>query len=405
MRRTHPSVFLFLIVPFGAMGGYLSVAIGYQLTQAGVSVEEVAALIAASYIPQTWKFLWAPVADMTLSRKTWYLLAGLVSALGIFVTGAVPADAASLPLLYAAVLVSSVASTFLAMATESLMVYNTPPELQGRAGGWFQAGNLGGNGLGGGAGLWLAQTLPEPWMAAAAIAVACALCCAALWFVPEPPPLARTGHYGPMLLEVLKDLWQVVRARAGILALLICFLPIGSGAASNLWAAVADDWHASANTVALATGVFSGIVSALGCIFGGYGADRMDRKTAYALYGLLMALSTAAMAVAPRTETMYVVFTLVYAFIQGLTYAGFTAVVLETIGLGAAATKYNLYASLSNMPIAYMTLVDGWAHTRWGAAGLLNVEAAFGILGIIVFIVVAMVLPRRALPASAKQAI
>jgi predicted MFS family arabinose efflux permease len=207
------------------------------------------------------------------------------------------------------------------------------------------------------------------------------------------------------LLDVLKDLWRVVRARAGILALLICFLPIGSGAASNLWAAVADDWHASANTVALATGVFSGIVSALGCIFGGYGADRMDRKTAYALYGLLMALSTVAMAVAPRTETMYVVFTLIYAFIQGLTYAGFTAVVLETIGLGAAATKYNLYASLSNMPIAYMTLVDGWAHTRWGAAGLLNVEAAFGVVGIIVFIVVAMVLPRRALPASAKQAI
>jgi MFS family permease len=405
VRRTHPSVFLVLIVPFGAMGGYLSVAIGYQLTQAGVSVEEVAALIAASYIPQTWKFLWAPVADTTLSRKTWYLLAGLVSAVGIFVTGAVPADAASLPLLYAAVLISNVASTFLAMATESLMVYNTPPALQGRAGGWFQAGNLGGNGLGGGAGLWLAQTLPEPWMAAAAIAVACALCCAALWFVPEPPPLARTGRYGRMLLEVLKDLWQVVRARAGILALLICFLPIGSGAASNLWAAVADDWHASANTVALATGVFSGIVSALGCIFGGYGADRMDRKTAYALYGLLMALSTAAMAVAPRTETMYVVFTLIYAFIQGLTYAGFTAVVLETIGLGAAATKYNLYASLSNMPIAYMTLVDGWAHTRWGAAGLLNVEAAFGVVGIIVFIVVAMVLPRRGLPASAKQAI
>ena len=395
LRRTHPSVFLFLIVPFGAMGGYLSVAIGYQLTQAGVSVEDVAALVAASYIPQTWKFLWAPVADMTLSRKTWYLLAGLVSALGIFVTGAVPADAASLPLLYAAVLVSNVASTFLAMATESLMVYNTPPELQGRAGGWFQAGNLGGNGLGGGAGLWMAQTLPDPWMAGAVLAVACALCGAALWLVPEPPPLARTGHYGRMLVAVLRDLWQVARSRVGILALLICFLPIGSGAATNLWAAVADDWHASANTVALATGVFSGIVSALGCLLGGYGSDRMDRKTAYALYGLLMAVCTVAMALSPRTETMYVVFTLVYAFIQGLTYAGFTAVVLETIGLGAAATKYNLYASLSNMPIAYMTLVDGWAHTRWGAAGLLNVEAAFGVVGIIVFIAVARVLPRR----------
>jgi hypothetical protein len=35
---------------------------------------------------------------------------------------------------------------------------------------------------------------------------------------------------------------------------------------------------------------------------------------------------------------------------------------------------------------------------------LLNVEAAFGVAGIVVFIVVAMMLPRRALPASPKQA-
>ena len=62
-------IFLLLIVPFGAMGGYLSVAIGYQLTQAGVSVEDVAALVAVSYVPHTWKFLWAPVVDTTLSRK------------------------------------------------------------------------------------------------------------------------------------------------------------------------------------------------------------------------------------------------------------------------------------------------------------------------------------------------
>src|SRR4030095_12075156 len=80
-RRPHPVVFLFLILPFGVMGGYLSVAIAYQLTQAGVSVEETAALVAASYIPHAWKFLWAPVADTPLTRKGCYLLAGVVSAM------------------------------------------------------------------------------------------------------------------------------------------------------------------------------------------------------------------------------------------------------------------------------------------------------------------------------------
>lgn len=399
-RAAHPIVYLFLIAPFGAMGGYLSIALGYQLTQAGVSVAEVAALIAANYIPQTWKFLWAPIADLTWSRKRWYALAGIVTALGILAMGVVPSDAKSLPLLYVAVLVASLATTFLAMAAESLLVYNTPPEQRGRASGWFQAGNLGGNGLGGGAGLWLVETLPDPWMAGAVLAVACALCIAALRFVPEPPPLPRSGKYGRMMLDVLKDLWQVVRSRAGFLALLICFLPIGTGAAANLWAAVADDWHATANTVALVTGVLSGIVSAIGCIAGGYGSDRLDRKTAYALYGLLMVLCAVAMALAPRTESMYIVFTLIYAFIQGLTYAGFTAVVLEAIGLGAAATKYNVFASLSNMPIAYMTVVDGWAYERWSAAGLLNVEAMIGVLGIVVFVAVAMAMARRPAKAS-----
>ena len=156
-----------------------------------------------------------------------------------------------------------------------------------------------------------------------------------------------------------------------------------------------DDWRATAGTVALVTGVLGGIVSAIGCLAGGYGSDRLDRKTAYALYGFLMVLCAVTMAFAPRTEAMYIVFTLIYAFIQGLTYAGFTAVVLEAMGLGAAATKYNVFASLSNMPIAYMTVIDGWAYERWSAAGLLNIEAAIGVLGIIVFVAVLLATTRR----------
>jgi len=81
-----------------------------------------------------------------------------------------------------------------------------------------------------------------------------------------------------------------------------------------------------------------------------------------------------------------VTFVTLYWFITGLTYAAFSAVVLEAIGLGAAATKYNVFASLSNMPIAYMTLVDGWAHTRWGATAMLEAEAAICLTAIVVFI-------------------
>ncbi|HEX5862800.1 MAG TPA: MFS transporter [Casimicrobiaceae bacterium] len=386
----HPAVYLFLMLPFGVLSGYLTVTVVYLLTQAGVSVEQSAALVALSYVPHTWKFLWAPIVDTTLSRKRWYLLSAGVTAVGIYATGAIPADESSLPLLTAVVLISNLAVTFLAMSVESLMAYGAPDDGKGRAGGWFQAGNLGGLGVGGGAGLWLAQHIPPPWIGSAALGATCLFCCAALAFIREPPPTPRLEHYRETLASLLKDLWLVARSRRGFLGLLICFLPMGTGAASNLWSAVAGDWNATADTVALATGLFSGIVSAAGCLVGGYVCDRMDRKAAYALYGILQALCAVAMALAPHTESMYVIFTLSYAFIMGFTYAGFSAVVLEAIGRGAAATKYSLFASLSNMPIGYMTAVDGWAAARWGSGGMLHAEAAIGVVALLVFLAVAV---------------
>ena len=86
---------------------------------------------------------------------------------------------------------------------------------------------------------------------------------------------------------------------------------------------------------------------------------------------------------------------MIYAFITGLTYAGFSAFVLEAMGLGAAATKFSLFASLSNMPIAYMTSIDGWAYERWGAAGMLFTEAVMGAVGLVLFLGVLVVLPAR----------
>ncbi len=398
-HRVHPAVFMFLILPFGMMAGYLTVAIAFLFSRSGISVEQIAGVVALGIAPHTWKFAWAPIADTTLTRKTWYVLACIVSAIGIWATGALPIRASSVGWLTVIVVVSNVAVTFLGMAVESLMAYDTPEREKGRAAGWFQAGNLGGSGIGGGAGLWLAQHLHAPWMAGAILGGVSLLCCFALLFVDEPAATHRVASTLQSLGNVGRDLWSVARSRGGILALILCFLPIGAGAASGLWSAVAGDWRASANAVALATGVLGGIISAVGCLIGGFICDRMDRKAAYAVFGLLQAGCAVAMAYAPRTELMYVVFTSIYALIMGFTYAGFSAFVLEAMGKGAAATKYNVFASLSNTPIYYMTRIDGWAHTRWGAAGMLNTEALFGVVGLVLFVLVMAVAsrwPRRA---------
>jgi MFS family permease len=392
-RHTHPIVFMFLMIPFGVMAGYVAVTLAYLLSKAGIPVERVAALIAAGGIPHIWKFGWAPVIDSVLTRKTWYVLASVFSAAGIWAIGVIPLNAASLSTLTVVVVSANFAVSFLGMATDSLMAYGTPLELKGRAGGWFQAGNLGGCGLGGGAGLWLTQHITNA-ATAAILAFACLACCLALFFVAEPASTIRDERVFKTLGNVLKDLWGVTRARIGFLAMFLCLLPIGSGAASNLWSAVASDWHASADTVALVTGVLGGVLSAAGCLSGGWICDRMDRKNAYILYGGLQAFCAFGMAFAPRTRWSFIIFTSLYALITGLTYAGFSALVLEAMGTGAAATKYNVFASLSNAPIYFMTLIDGWAYTRWGAAGMLNTEATVCLLGVVPFLVLAALVNR-----------
>jgi MFS family permease len=173
------------------------------------------------------------------------------------------------------------------------------------------------------------------------------------------------------------------------LVFFLMLLPIGVGAAQNLWSAVAGDWHASADAVALVNGVLGGIIAMAGCVIGGWICDKVDRKTAYNVFGLVIGIGTVVMALSPRTQTMFVVFVSLYAFLTGFCYAGFAAVVFETIGRGAAATKANLLSGISNVPVIYMGIFDGWGHDRWGSNGLLYTDAISNVIGTLIFISVA----------------
>ena len=393
--NSHPAAFMILILPWGIITGYIGVAVAYFLAQAGVSTEQIAGLLALGFIPQTWKFLWAPIVDTTLGQRKWYVLAASICGVGTLAISVIPPQASFLLLLTAVMLVTYVAGTLLCMSVESLMAYATPDNQKGRAGGWLQTGNLGGSGVGGGAGLWLALHT-DKIVAGSLLGGVCLLCALALGLVHEPPRVRWQDGFVPELANVLRDLWQVARSRLGFLAFLIFFLPIGTGAAGGLFSTIANDWYASGDTVALVNGVLGGLAAAAGCITGGYLCDRMDRKMAYGLYGMLQAFAAIAMAIAPRTESMFVLFTLTYGLINGLAYAGFTAVTLEAMGLGAAATKYTLFASLSNVPIGYMIFVDGWVQTHWGSGAMLCAEAAICLTSLLGFVLVATATKRTA---------
>jgi MFS family permease len=400
-RVGHPAAFLVLLFPFGVGSGFIVVTLAYLLTHHGVSVAGIADLTAISIVPQTWKFLWAPIIDTTLTRKAWYVIGAAFTGATIAATGLVPIGAQSMTAITILVVGSSVASTILGMATDSLAANTSKQDQKGRVAGWLQAGNLGGQGIGGGAALWIAQHTGNDSLALLALGALCVACSLGLFLVGEPKEAKAPTNYLATLGDLVADVWSVAISRRGFLAILILFIPIGTGAAQNLWAAVAGDWHASADTVALVNGALGGVVATVACLFGGYICDAMDRKSAYALFGILGAVCAVAMALAPRTQAMFIIFTLAYGFLVGVSYAAFSAVTLEAIGRGAAATKYNLLASLSNIPIAYMTVVDGWAQTHYGSGGMLYAEAVIGIAAVAFFGVVAFAINRSKTPVAA----
>jgi MFS family permease len=389
-KATHPIVYLVLYLPLGIATGYATVTLGWLLGHAGASVEAVAALASMMLVANTWKVLWSPLVDTTLSAKSWFMIGLVATAVAIAGIAFLPLDPHLMGVFNGLVLAAGIAATVSAIAVDRLMAFDVPDHLKGQAGGWSQAGNLGGMGLGGGAGLWVAHHLHQPVLAGAVLAVMSLVCAWPLLWIAEPGRVGGGKTYLATLAETGRDVLGLIKGRIGLLACFLMLLPIGSGGLQQLWAPIAKDWHADADEVALVGGLLAGLVSIPGCIIGGYIADRIDRKRAYSLFGIGLAAVAIGMALTPRTPLSFLIWACVYNAATGFCYGAYSAVTLEAIGKGAAGTKFNLISSISNAPILVVTLVDGWAETHFGATGMLYVEAAMGVAGVAIYALVAV---------------
>ncbi len=381
----HPWVWAVLYFPFGLSFGFPSIALGYLAVKAGVSVSAIAGVVGMTLLASGWKFVWAPIGDYTLSRKTWYLIAIATVSLGFLAITLVPLSQATMPLLSLLVLMSSVAATFVAFATEGLMVHNTPIAARGRAAGWFQSGNHLGQTAGGGLALWLMRHSPQPWMAGAGLAVVLFVCAAPLVLVREPPRALRGAPVRVRVADAWRELVSVVRSRAGRIGLILAILPIGTGAAKDLFGSLGPEWSVPADTVSLVLGLGGGIAIVLGCFAGGRLADRINKPWAYATACGLGLLACVVMAWSPRTVTGYAVSTLFYTFTLGMVAGSFTGLVLAIVGHTAAATKLNLFFALNTLFTLGMLRADGWAHDAWHTNGMLYTEALAGVAALILF--------------------
>ena len=383
---TKPGNILFLVLPSGISSGFVTVALPFLLTKNGFPVATTAGIIALGVSSNLWRFLWGPVVDLSLSLKKWYWIGFAATAASLILLCFTPFTVKGALLLSVIVFISQVAGTFMLLPVNSFMVKSIEANKKGQASGWYQAGSLLGTGIGGGAGLWLA----EHYKAQVAGLVLCGMSfifALVIFFIKD-----INHNKNKTILQGItgmgKDIFEMLKIPVALYAIVLFMTPIGSGASANIWSAIATDWKTGADTVALVTGILSGLVSALGCIAGGYIADKWGVWKAYLGCGAFCALAAFVMAVMPFIPAVYISGVLIYAFSTGLIYAAFTALILFVIGKKHAATKYSLLASLGNISVVYMTASNGWVHDAFNSKYMLLWEAFAGILFVILFSII-----------------
>jgi MFS transporter, PAT family, beta-lactamase induction signal transducer AmpG len=269
-----------------------------------------------------------------------------------------------------------------------------PASVHGRASGWFQAGNVGLGAVVGGSAIWFAANLSIPALAAGTLGLV-AISVTVVLLVREPARARLPAR--PLFAALARELRTLVSERETALGLLFFLSPACAFGASGLAASLGPDFRASAAEVAWVNGLAAGLCCTAGSFLGGYVSDRINRLTAYGVCGFLAAAPAVYMGLAPATPTSYAVGFLGYAVANGFGYAALTALLLDIASRRkyGVATVYSFLGASANLPVVYMTLLDGVGYKYAHVRGLMGFDAATNAISAVVLLLIAGALRKR----------
>ena len=398
-RLPPPWLFALTGTPYGVVGAFTGVVMPFLARAAGIDVGDIGWFVTLLFLPPVLQFLYAPIVDFGPRRKHWLLIVTAGGGAALVGAMAMPLPDQLVPFL-AFAFVAQMISGLVGSCNGGLLATLVPDDQRGRAGAWYNIGNLCGGGLSAALAVYLLGQGLEPVVVGLVLAAMMIVPALAVLAVDEPAR-ERLHSAGEVFDNLLRDVRDVMLSRAGVTGLLLCLSPVGTAALTNFWSALATDYvrpdvagqmaaldpvaakalldAKAAGVVAFVGGPFGQILTALGALGGGYLCDRTNRRAMYLVSGALTAVCGIAMALSPPSGITFIWGALTYALITGFCYSAFTATVLETIGGGAAAasTRYSMYVAAGNLAIAYVGFVDTRfaseahvEHVVWADAGL-----------------------------------
>jgi PAT family beta-lactamase induction signal transducer AmpG len=391
-RWPTPWVFSLLILPLGIYVGFIWTALPFLLSRAGLQVEQIARIGAILQLPPILMFLWTPIVDVKMRRRTWLVLAATVTALCMWVACSL-LGASHLKVLTALLLGGGVAVALAMASCGGLMVTMLSASEQSKASAWNQAGNFGGGVLGAAIVLWLIDRLSLPLVGLAAAALVALPAYLALT-IPEPLPRSSPWFRG-RLSEIRREGLAVLRSPKRRWSVLLLIAPGSTCAAQSLLPALASHYGVGGAGVMWTNGVAGAVVLALGSLSGVLVPGDWDRRLTYAGAGLTNALGALVLLVGNR-PSVYFWGTLLYLLTAGFCNARYVALVLDIIGTEGCDTStwYAALTAAGNIPFVSMIWLEGKSFHSFGTHGLLWTDAAANL---VVFVIVAFVFATRGL--------
>lgn len=376
-----PQPWLFAIVPLacGIFTGFYQTPLPWLLRHMGYSVDRIGAIESLIMLPISLYFLATPIVDFALRRRTWSIVLSCLSGSLLFCAIVLMRHHidAAIWLLFGGCGLNQM--TF--ACANGLMAQSLQDADRNRAAAWAQGGTLAAQALGGGLLLYLSPRLPIALLA---------LCAATLAAVPsvitltisEPPPQSSLGNLRASCALMFRETRETLFSLQSLPGILLLLSPVGTGAAQNLFPAIASEYHVGQHGVVLLNGIFGGVLTMLGAFVAVVVPARLDRRIAYAASGLSASFIGIFLTFAPLTPAAYYAGAGLYLLTTGACWGFFLGVVMVTLGpAGAgASTRATILVCIGNLPIVYMTRIEGWAYGSFGIRGIPAADAIGNLL-------------------------
>ena len=140
---------------------------------------------------------------------------------------------------------------------------------------------------------------------------------------------------------------------------------------------LARDYGVSGRQVAWVNGLGGALLMAAGAYSATLIPVKVRTPIAYCLVGLANASTLAVLALGPLRPAVYFAGTVLFLFSIGAGYAVFTGVLLEYMGHSgkSGSARYAILNSLGNLPVAYMSWIDGRGYALFGPRGMPGTDA------------------------------